>query len=160
MRHGRPGFRRYAVPGAQPVPRQRRLPASYIVRARYVALTVRARWRMSCEAQSAIPFTDGGCASSRESAVYALHAFGARSIVAPSFDDIFTSNCLKNGLLPVRVGADVAADLRRQLHAMSARPSQSTWRSRPSPAPTSPRTASTSIRCASAAGWKVSTTSR
>jgi 3-isopropylmalate/(R)-2-methylmalate dehydratase small subunit len=58
-----------------------------------------------------------GCGSSRESAVYALHAFGVRSIVAPSFGDIFTSNCLKNGLLPVRVGADIAADLRRQLHA-------------------------------------------
>jgi 3-isopropylmalate/(R)-2-methylmalate dehydratase small subunit len=58
-----------------------------------------------------------GCGSSRESAVYALHAFGVRSIVAPSFGDIFTSNCLKNGLLPVRVGADVASDLRRQLHA-------------------------------------------
>src|SRR5882757_5163507 len=58
-----------------------------------------------------------GCGSSRESAVYALHAFGVRSIVAPSFGDIFTSNCLKNGLLPVRVAADVAADLRRQLHA-------------------------------------------
>jgi 3-isopropylmalate/(R)-2-methylmalate dehydratase small subunit len=58
-----------------------------------------------------------GCGSSRESAVYALHAFGVRSIVAPSFGDIFTSNCLKNGLLPVRVPAEVAADLRRQLHA-------------------------------------------
>jgi 3-isopropylmalate/(R)-2-methylmalate dehydratase small subunit len=57
-----------------------------------------------------------GCGSSREGAVYALHAFGVRSIVAPSFGDIFTSNCLKNGLLPVRVGAEVAADLRRQLH--------------------------------------------
>lgn len=57
-----------------------------------------------------------GCGSSRESAVYALHAFGFRSVIAPSFGDIFTSNCLKNGLLPVRVPADVAADLRRQLH--------------------------------------------
>jgi 3-isopropylmalate/(R)-2-methylmalate dehydratase small subunit len=58
-----------------------------------------------------------GCGSSRESAVYALHAFGFRSVIAPSFGDIFTSNCLKNGLLPVRVPAEVAADLRRQLHA-------------------------------------------
>jgi 3-isopropylmalate/(R)-2-methylmalate dehydratase small subunit len=58
-----------------------------------------------------------GCGSSRESAVYALHAFGVRSIIAPSFGDIFTSNCLKNGLLPVRVPAHVAAELRRQLHA-------------------------------------------
>jgi 3-isopropylmalate/(R)-2-methylmalate dehydratase small subunit len=58
-----------------------------------------------------------GCGSSRESAVYALHAFGVRAIIAPSFGDIFTSNCLKNGLLPVRVPAEVAADMRRQLHA-------------------------------------------
>lgn len=58
-----------------------------------------------------------GCGSSRESAVYALHAFGFRSIIAPSFGDIFTSNCLKNGLLPVRVPAAVAGEMRRQLHA-------------------------------------------
>lgn len=58
-----------------------------------------------------------GCGSSRESAVYALHAFGVRSIIAPSFGDIFTSNCLKNGLLPVRVPAEVASEMRLQLHA-------------------------------------------
>jgi 3-isopropylmalate/(R)-2-methylmalate dehydratase small subunit len=58
-----------------------------------------------------------GCGSSRESAVYALHAFGFRSVIAPSFGDIFTSNCLKNGLLPVRVLTEVAAGMRRQLHA-------------------------------------------
>jgi 3-isopropylmalate/(R)-2-methylmalate dehydratase small subunit len=57
-----------------------------------------------------------GCGSSRESAVYALHAFGVRSIIAPSFGDIFTNNCLKNGLLPVRLPADIAAGMRRQLH--------------------------------------------
>jgi 3-isopropylmalate/(R)-2-methylmalate dehydratase small subunit len=58
-----------------------------------------------------------GCGSSRESAVYALHAFGIRAIVAPSFGDIFASNCLKNGLLPVRLPADVVALMRSQLHA-------------------------------------------
>ena len=58
-----------------------------------------------------------GCGSSRESAVYALQAFGVRSIIAPSFGDIFTSNCLKNGVLPVRLPAEIAAGLRRQLHA-------------------------------------------
>lgn len=57
-----------------------------------------------------------GCGSSRESAVYALHAFGFRSVIAPSFGDIFASNCLKNGLLPVRVPAEVATEMRRQLH--------------------------------------------
>jgi 3-isopropylmalate/(R)-2-methylmalate dehydratase small subunit len=57
-----------------------------------------------------------GCGSSRESAVYALHAFGVRAMVAPSFGDIFTSNCLKNGLLPVRLLAEVVAQMRRLLH--------------------------------------------
>ena len=42
-----------------------------------------------------------GCGSSREHAVWALVQFGFRAIVAPSFADIFTSNCYRNGLLPV-----------------------------------------------------------
>jgi 3-isopropylmalate/(R)-2-methylmalate dehydratase small subunit len=58
-----------------------------------------------------------GCGSSRESAVYALDAFGIRAVIAPSFGDIFASNCLKNGLLPVRLAEEAVADLRRQLQA-------------------------------------------
>jgi 3-isopropylmalate/(R)-2-methylmalate dehydratase small subunit len=42
-----------------------------------------------------------GCGSSREHAVWALEDFGFRAIVAPSFADIFFSNCTKIGLLPV-----------------------------------------------------------
>jgi 3-isopropylmalate dehydratase small subunit len=42
-----------------------------------------------------------GCGSSRESAVWALTAFGIRCVVARSFADIFRENCLKNGVLPV-----------------------------------------------------------
>ena len=42
-----------------------------------------------------------GCGSSRESAVWALLAFGIRAVVARSFADIFRENCLKNGLLPI-----------------------------------------------------------
>lgn len=44
-----------------------------------------------------------GCGSSREAAVYALEAFGIRALIAPSFGDIFFNNCLKNGLLPIRL---------------------------------------------------------
>ena len=42
-----------------------------------------------------------GCGSSREHAVWALKDFGFSVIVAPSFADIFYSNCFKNGVLPI-----------------------------------------------------------
>ena len=44
-----------------------------------------------------------GCGSSREHAPWALHDYGFRCIIAPSFADIFYSNCFQNGLLPVRL---------------------------------------------------------
>ena len=56
------------------------------------------------------PYRDGriivaehnfGCGSSREHAVWALHDYGFRAVIAPSFGDIFSSNALKNGLLPI-----------------------------------------------------------
>ena len=42
-----------------------------------------------------------GCGSSREHAPWAIEDFGFRSIIAPSFADIFRNNCTKIGLLPV-----------------------------------------------------------
>jgi 3-isopropylmalate/(R)-2-methylmalate dehydratase small subunit len=42
-----------------------------------------------------------GCGSSREHAPWALDDFGIRSVIAPSFADIFYNNCFKNGLLPI-----------------------------------------------------------
>lgn len=42
-----------------------------------------------------------GCGSSREHAPWALQDYGFRTIVAPSYADIFHNNCFKNGLLPV-----------------------------------------------------------
>lgn len=42
-----------------------------------------------------------GCGSSREHAPWALHDFGFRCLVAPSFADIFYNNCFQNGILPV-----------------------------------------------------------
>jgi 3-isopropylmalate/(R)-2-methylmalate dehydratase small subunit len=58
-----------------------------------------------------------GCGSSREHAPWALGDHGFRAVIAPSFGDIFFSNCFKNGLLPIvlpesqvdRIFADVAA---------------------------------------------------
>ena len=42
-----------------------------------------------------------GCGSSREHAPWALLDFGIKCIIAPSFADIFYSNCFKNGILPI-----------------------------------------------------------
>ncbi|MEK6980948.1 MAG: 3-isopropylmalate dehydratase small subunit [Thermoproteota archaeon] len=42
-----------------------------------------------------------GCGSSREHAVWALQDYGFSVIIAPSFADIFYSNCFKNGILPI-----------------------------------------------------------
>ena len=42
-----------------------------------------------------------GCGSSREHAVWALHEFGIRAILAESFGSIFHENCIANGILPV-----------------------------------------------------------
>jgi 3-isopropylmalate/(R)-2-methylmalate dehydratase small subunit len=44
-----------------------------------------------------------GCGSSREHAPWALEDYGFKAIVAPSFADIFYSNCTKVGLLPVEI---------------------------------------------------------
>ena len=57
-----------------------------------------------------------GCGSSRENAVTALRASGIRSVIAPSFADIHYSNCIKNGVLPVRLPSEICDNLRRQLH--------------------------------------------
>lgn len=58
-----------------------------------------------------------GCGSSREHAPWALHDYGFRALIAPSYADIFNNNCYKNGLLPIvlreneldRLFADTAA---------------------------------------------------
>ena len=42
-----------------------------------------------------------GCGSSREHAPWSLLDFGFKSIIAPSFADIFYNNCFKNGILPI-----------------------------------------------------------
>jgi 3-isopropylmalate/(R)-2-methylmalate dehydratase small subunit len=72
-----------------------------------------------------------GCGSSREHAPWALLDFGFRCIIAPSFADIFYSNCVKNGILTVQLksaqveelfkyatakaGAEVTVDLENQV---------------------------------------------
>ena len=63
-----------------------------------------------------------GCGSSREHAVWALADHGIRAIIAPSFGDIFRSNALKNGLLPIAVPDDVAARMCALLQATPGAP--------------------------------------
>jgi len=52
-----------------------------------------------------------GCGSSREHAPWALLDFGIRAVIAPSYADIFYSNCFKNGILPIVLPADQVAVL-------------------------------------------------
>ncbi len=52
-----------------------------------------------------------GCGSSREHAPWALEDYGFQAIVAPSFADIFRSNCTKIGLLPVELTPQECASI-------------------------------------------------
>lgn len=73
-----------------------------------------------------------GCGSSREHAVWALLAAGFRAVISTSIADIFASNALENGFLPVHVDTDtharlldspgqsVTIDLREQLLLINA----------------------------------------
>jgi 3-isopropylmalate/(R)-2-methylmalate dehydratase small subunit len=58
-----------------------------------------------------------GCGSSREHAPWALEDYGFKAIVAPSFADIFYSNCTKIGLLPVTLPEDDVKELMAAGHA-------------------------------------------
>jgi 3-isopropylmalate/(R)-2-methylmalate dehydratase small subunit len=52
-----------------------------------------------------------GCGSSREHAPWALQGYGFRAVVSESFADIFRSNSLKNGLLPIEVDEETYQQL-------------------------------------------------
>lgn len=52
-----------------------------------------------------------GCGSSREHAPWALLDFGIRSIIAPSFADIFYNNCFKNSILPIKLPEETVEEL-------------------------------------------------
>lgn len=57
-----------------------------------------------------------GCGSSRENAVTALVKNGFRCVIAPSFGDIHYNNCMKRGVLPVRLSDDDCGGIRAELH--------------------------------------------
>ena len=52
-----------------------------------------------------------GSGSSREHAVWALSDYGFKTVLAPSFADIFFNNCFKNGVLPVVLDEEVISDI-------------------------------------------------
>jgi 3-isopropylmalate/(R)-2-methylmalate dehydratase small subunit len=52
-----------------------------------------------------------GCGSSREAAVYALHDYGVRCVIAPSFGDIFSGNAVQNGLLTAIASDEDVAEI-------------------------------------------------
>ncbi|MGA3306058.1 MAG: 3-isopropylmalate dehydratase small subunit [Stellaceae bacterium] len=63
------------------------------------------------KAQILIAGENFGCGSSREHAPWALLDFGIRAVIAPSFADIFHTNSLKNGVLPIRLPQEICAQL-------------------------------------------------
>lgn len=74
-------------------------------------------WR---HAQIVLAGRNFACGSSRENAVWALYDAGIRACIAPSFGDIFRSNSLKNGMLPIVLPADVVAGMIEQVTANPA----------------------------------------
>ncbi len=55
-----------------------------------------------------------GCGSSREHAVWALLDYGFSVVIAPSFADIFISNCFKNGILPISLDQIIVEKLQQE----------------------------------------------
>ncbi len=58
-----------------------------------------------------------GCGSSREHAPWALHDYGIRCVLAPSFADIFFNNCFNNGMLPLVLPAETIESLFPEVRA-------------------------------------------
>ena len=55
-----------------------------------------------------------GCGSSREHAPWSLTDYGFSVVIAPSFADIFSNNCFKNGMLPITLPDEQARELMRR----------------------------------------------
>jgi 3-isopropylmalate/(R)-2-methylmalate dehydratase small subunit len=71
--------------------------------------TPRADWPLNAQSEGPtvlVADENFGCGSSREAAVYALMDFGVKTVIAPSFGDIFRSNAGKNGLLTIALTRD------------------------------------------------------
>ena len=71
-----------------------------------------------------------GCGSSREHAPWSIVDYGFNVVIAPSFADIFYSNCMKNGLLPIKLTVEEVEELLRTGTTGLIR-SKSIWKSKP-----------------------------
>ncbi len=58
-----------------------------------------------------------GCGSSREHAPWALHDYGFRAVLAPSFADIFFNNCINNAIVPIVLSASTIDRLFAEVRA-------------------------------------------
>jgi 3-isopropylmalate/(R)-2-methylmalate dehydratase small subunit len=74
----------------------------------------KARYEGACILLSRDNF---GCGSSREHAPWALHDYGFKCILAPSFADIFYNNCFNNGMLPIRLPNETIDGLFQEVSA-------------------------------------------
>jgi 3-isopropylmalate/(R)-2-methylmalate dehydratase small subunit len=66
---------------------------------------------ISAEHRLLIAGANFGCGSSREHAVWALHEFGFRAVIASSLAPIFRANCIRNGIVPVVLEPEAIAAL-------------------------------------------------
>jgi 3-isopropylmalate/(R)-2-methylmalate dehydratase small subunit len=76
-------------------------------------------WPAFRDARVIVAGRNFGCGSSREQAVHTLQDFGIDALIAPSFGDIFYTNCLKNGVLPIRLQE---RDVMMMLESLEAHP--------------------------------------
>lgn len=69
------------------------------------------------QAEVLITLENFGCGSSREHAPWAIKDLGIRVIIAPSFADIFSNNCFKNGMLPLVLPKEQVEELMQDAEA-------------------------------------------
>ncbi len=100
-----------------------------------------------------------GCGSSREHAPWALDEYGFRTVIAPSYADIFFNNSFKNGLLPIILPRPRWTNCSARSRRTKATSCPSTWRRRPLPVLMARCWVSRSTRSASIACSTASTTS-
>jgi 3-isopropylmalate/(R)-2-methylmalate dehydratase small subunit len=71
------------------------------------------------DAQVMIATENFGCGSAREHAVWTIQDAGFKAVIASSFGDIFYNNCLKNGLLAIRLPVEAVSSVLSAISAVS-----------------------------------------